>query len=107
MHHISCGNCGKSHSTVEGVRRCHPGEQVAPCDWLYGAGLDEDGEGIVLECGTDSWITERGWACANGHEHVSLQVRMAEGWDYAGDEGEAFLLRQHGVDAVAMDGGSI
>jgi hypothetical protein len=108
---IMCGNRSahrsgqsESHETLDHVKECYG--LVTLCGWVYQNGYDEDGPayrscvGIVTE-------TPRGWECSNGHEHVTAEVRYAEGWDYASDELEAAQLRKYGVQAVAMLGGSI
>lgn len=103
------------HSTVAEVRGCFAaaadaarGVQAWPCTWLL-EGRYDDGSTFTFECGAPTReVNSLGCtACDNGHEHVPAQVRAAQGWDYAADEGEAALLREHGAQAVAMNGGSI
>lgn len=109
---VRCGNRnlhGKVetyHADVAAVKACFLGDGV--CTWVVSVGHHpEDGDELLLECGYALHVTDRGWTCDGGHEHVTAEVRQAEGWDYASDEEEATQLRKHGVDAVAMNGGSI
>lgn len=106
-HRIRCGHCQQTHTTTDAVRACHNGAEPWPCDWLYEAGWNEDGERIIRECGAESWTTPTGYTCANGHEHVSARARAEQGWDYAADPEEAEGLRRNFVDARAMDGAAI
>jgi hypothetical protein len=107
-HTIACGKCGERHSSAKGVAKCYAGAEITSCTFIVRLNeYSEDGERYVYECLADSWYTDRGWECANGHSDVRAEVRQQEGWDYAADEGEAYLLRLHGVNAVGMDGGSI
>ena len=114
-HEIRCGNRNghesklpEYHRTVEGVRRCHQGT-AAPCDWMV-ATVDCDGGPCVVSCytltGAMSWDTDRGWECESGHEHVHTEVRHAEGWDYAENDGDVKALALGGLMPVGMDGGS-
>lgn len=106
-----------SHRTVAGVRGCfaaardeRAGAEVWPCSWLL-EGRYDDGSAYAFECGLPTRLTpERGegsYACDGDHDHVPAWVREAQGWDYAEDAEEALRLRRHGVQAVAMNGGSI
>jgi hypothetical protein len=106
---VLCGRCHRRHNGVDAVRVCCAGQELWPCTWLVVRGRDEDGQEIISECGADSWLmaAERGYECAKGHSHVNAEARAREGWDYAADELEAEGLRRNGVDAVAMNGGSI
>lgn len=107
-HSIRCGRCSQAHRSVKSVRLCYTGIAIWPCWWeIDTRRYDEDGAPIIETCGADAQETDRGWGCTAGHEHVSAEIRAAEGWDYADDEDEARLLRSHGVDAVAMNGSSI
>ena len=118
-HTITCANHPESdvevkHLTVEGVRQCHLNPESFTCTWLYERtdliGDEEYGwepYTRIVECGAVAWPTQRGWTCEAGHEHVTAEVRMTEGWDYASDPGEAEQLRRYGVDAVSMRGDSI
>jgi hypothetical protein len=115
------------HVAVADARACEAANLHFTCDWLvkrlpvlrepgpdatsedwdaYGdamAYLEEE----IVPCGAFAWADDRGWTCNVGHAHVTAEARYAEGWDYAHDEDEARGLRRNGVDAVAMDGGSI
>lgn len=99
-----CGNCKKSHRSVETARRCYAGD-IFTCGWLYPYQLE--GEQCVGECDAAAWETDRGFTCEAGHEHVTAQKRLEEGWDYAADPYEAAGLARVGVEPVAMDGGAI
>lgn len=101
---MQCGRCKEPAATVATVRACYKGD-AWPCDWHI-LDYNEDGE-FARPCGAHATENPRGWACEAGHEHVTAEIRHREGWDHAHDEGEARLLRQYGVDAVAMNGGSI
>jgi len=81
-------------------------EHYPTCHWLVRAGYTEDGE-VIRDCAADVTFTDTGWSCQAGHEHVTAEVRHAQGWDYAADAEEAALLRKHGTDAVHISGGSI
>lgn len=106
---IRCGHCQGRHDSVDAVRACAAGSEIWPCTWLVRVGLDEDGGHIIRECGAESWEMPagRGYECAAGHSHVSMEARWAEGWDYASDAEEATVMRKNGIDAVGPDGGSI
>jgi hypothetical protein len=94
------------HADAAAVKACFLGDGT--CTWLSELpGYNEDGEKDIVECGAALHVTDRGWHCNNGHDHVTAEIRQAEAWDYASDEGEARELRRYGVDAVAMSGGSI
>lgn len=58
-------------------------EETGEGDWM---------EGGVEECGAKVTVTDRGYTCAAGHGYVYAEVRHAEGWDYAEDEGDARAL---------------
>lgn len=104
-----------SHESVADVRDCFEarrrelaGVATWPCDWLL-AHVGDDGETYTYECGAPAWETnpDGTTSCTRGHEHVPAQVRARQGWDYADDEFEAARLRHLGIQAVAMNGGSI
>lgn len=112
---IRCGHCqGHHHSTAQ-VRVCGTGTyhdpdtgqthtDCHPCDWLMDTGrYDEDGQKVIRECAHPSWVDERGWRCAAGHEHVTAEIRYAERWDYA-DPDEAPAMARKGIRPVHMDG---
>ena len=103
-----CGNCKTHALSVKSVRACYESKLgVGGCGWLVSLGFDDCGGEIIRECGAHLTMSDRGWSCEGGHEHVYAEVRWSEGWDYCADEGEAILLRRAGVDAVAMNGGPI
>jgi hypothetical protein len=105
------------HQDVAQVRSCYQaaqdvarGTEVWPCTWLL-EGRYDDGSRFTFECGSPSRLTpehgEGSYACESGHDHVPAEVRLEQGWDYAEDAEEAMRLRRNGVQAVAMNGGSI
>ena len=67
--------------------------EVEPGEW-YG----EWTEPGVRECGAKVTETDRGWTCDAGHGHVFMEVRHAEGWDYAEDDGDAMNLTKAGTE---------
>jgi hypothetical protein len=100
------------HATVAEVVECYSaarnersGIPVWPCGWLMEARYD-DGSKYQVACEAPTWYTDdRGsYECTVGHSHVPVEVRTEQGWDYAGDEGEACLLARAGVLPVRMDG---
>ena len=114
MASIRCGKCANTHTSSDAVRACYEG-RLFTCHWLIEAPghyvvVDEETgeadwiEGGVVDCNAEAIATERGWTCAAGHEHVTMQARHAEGWDYAHDAEEAKRLAVAGVDAVDMQG---
>lgn len=120
-HLITCGNRAAhdgttaQHATTASVRACYdPSVETFACGWLIEVttevGDDEWGYEPytrIVDCGALAFATDRGWHCEAGHDYVTAEVRHAERWDYASDEEEARQLRKYGVDAVAMNGGSI
>lgn len=114
-HRITCGHCSQVHATIEGVKACHGGAHIGTCGWLVersGRWVEHDddpGDGVYVEggpseCGAEAMFDERGWRCVAGHEHVSMEARHAEGWDYAEDFGEAMNLARAGVEPLTMSG---
>lgn len=100
------------HQTTAEVRECFQAAQdlakgidVWPCSWLV-EGTHDDGTKYVYDCNSPTRYTDdRGsYKCTVGHDHVPAEVRAEQGWDYAGDEGEAILLARAGVLPVQMDG---
>jgi hypothetical protein len=100
------------HATVAQVAECYAaarderkGILVGACSWLL-EGRYDDGSKYSYPCGAPTRLTdERGsYACTVGHDFVPTEIRMEQGWDYAADEGEAYLLSRAGVLPVAMDG---
>lgn len=111
---IRCGHCGKTHDRVDAVRACAAGT-LTTCPWLvdvprHWVVIDEEtGEtdyvdATTRECGAEAVITERGWCCAVGHEHVNAETRRAEGWDWAEEYDEALALAAAGVEPRTIDG---
>lgn len=110
-HLINCGHCEGSHATTAAVKACSQGN-LFTCHWAverYEGWTDEEtGESeswlVTVDCGADAIATERGWTCTNGHEHVNMETRHNERWDYAEDAGEAMNLMLAGVEPFTMDG---
>lgn len=103
------GGCGERHETVAEARACNEG-RLGTCGWLVEKKyLDFDYmEAVVLvECGATTIHTDRGWSCADGHSHVYAEARHQEGWDYAEDKEEAYVLAHFGTTPVRMDGRGI
>lgn len=108
---MRCGKCGEDAASVATVKACYAGEREA-CGWIvagFESWVDEEtGEGeswpVEKPCGAHVTFTERGWSCEAGHEHVSMQARAAEGWDYAEEYGEAMSMAMAGVEPVTMSG---
>jgi hypothetical protein len=92
------------HEDAAAARRCQAGETWI-CGWQYQVYVE--GEPYIRGCTGAAWDTGRGFTCEWGHEHVTAEVRHAEGWDYAADPEEAGLLAGVGVQPVAMNGGGI
>ena len=65
----------------------------------------EDGP-VITECAAAAYEIPGGHTCENGHEHINIETRMAQGWDYAEDRGEAERLMRNGTYPVQMDGSS-
>lgn len=111
---IRCGNHTEptTHGSVETVRACHAGAEITTCGWLverYVGWVDEetgqaDGSTMTVECGAECIVDERGYRCDAGHEHVTMQARAAEGWDYAEEYDEARALAFAGVEPRTMSG---
>lgn len=74
-----------AHDAALAVNALIPaGADVFRCGWLV-EHWTEDGPG-ARECRAVAWLTDRGWECAHGHEHVDMETRAAEGWDYFDDD---------------------
>ena len=100
------------HPTVDDVRACYKaaadekdGTDVWPCGWLL-EGRHDDGSAYSYPCEAPTRYTggDDSYECLAGHDFVSQETRTAQGWDYAADEGEAYLLARAGVMPVRMDG---
>lgn len=111
MTSIKCGHCSRRHSSAATVQACAQGNLFS-CHWIverYEGWVDEEtGQTeswlVNVECGAEAIGTERGWACAAGHEHVNAQTRMNERWDYAEDADEAMGMVRVGVQPFTMNG---
>jgi hypothetical protein len=78
------------------------------CDWLIER-REFDGMDVaewIAECGAVLVYTDDRWECLAGHEHVSMQAREREGWDYAEDAYDAAVITQGGRAAVPMGPGT-
>lgn len=113
MASITCGNCTRTHTSVDAVRACHTGDLFTctwmiqtPFQWITDPETGEvfDVEAGIRECGAEAVATDRGYTCTAGHEHINMQTRHAEGWDYAEDADEALGLMKAGVQPFTMDG---
>lgn len=101
--------CGQRHETVAEARACNEG-RLGSCGWLVERRrYDFDGieERYETECGATAIFTDEGWSCAAGHSHVYSEVRHQQGWDYAHDDEEAYLLAYYGTTPVRMDGSGV
>lgn len=115
-HVIKCASgwegCNGSHEKVWQVKECFVAAQAGhfPCDWLVEFRYDDGSRG-TRSCGRPAWPhpddVHGGFQCAGGHEHISQETRIAEGWEYAEDEGEALALAKAGVEPRTMDYGQI
>lgn len=117
---IKCGKCGERHGSAAAVAACYVGALFA-CHWMverpgrWVAYVDDETgeevgdyiEGGIEDCGAEAIASERGWSCAAGHEHVNVQSRVAEGWDYAEEYGEARDLAFAGVEPRTMSGHAV
>jgi hypothetical protein len=103
-----------THEDAE-VGRQHYLADTWTCGWLYqvrdryGVERDEDGQEVILECSGLAWELPngRGHTCENGHEHINIETRVAERWDYAADAGEARLLAAAGTEPRDMELGRV
>lgn len=108
-----CGNCKNKHRDAADGRACYAGKTVpvvGPCTWLVARPyLDFDyiEQTTETECGAEAVYTERGFTCAAGHSHVNAEFRVQEGWDYAHDEEEAYVLAYYGTVPMRMDGAGV
>lgn len=113
-HRIRCANHDETttHASVAAVAACHAGAEVGPCGWLVErihVNYDPEGGGgegwtVTEDCGAEAIFDARGYRCAAGHEHVTMEARNAEGWDYAEEYGEARDLAMAGVEPRTMSG---
>lgn len=79
------------------------------CNWLVDRtrliGDEEYGwefDTRVEDCGAEAVFHDEGWECTAGHEHTVMEVREAQGWDYAGDEYDAAVIERGGRRAVPV-----
>lgn len=113
---IKCGKCSTTdktvrHTSVVAVKACHS-DDLFSCHWATEKWIgwtdeetgESDGDMQIRDCGAEAIATERGWTCAAGHEHVTMQARHDEGWDYAQEYGEAMDLALAGVEPRTMTG---
>lgn len=103
------GGCGERHDTVAEARACDEG-RLHSCGWLVlrkGIDFDYMEYTYETECGATAISTDKGWSCAAGHSHVYAEVRHQQGWDYAHDEEEAYVLAYYGITPVRMDGSGV
>lgn len=102
---FTCGNCQGQHHYAATARACYAGRAFT-CDWLVELWLptDDGPARVIEECGATAVTDERGFHCEAGHDHVDLHVRLAEGWDYASDAGEAALRASYGHESRLPDG---
>jgi hypothetical protein len=116
LHRIVCrsgwyadqGGCPGWHNTAAEVKACFEAKKDGawPCSWVVQSRYD-DGSYFYHDCGAPTRYTDeaRGiYECDRGHDHVPAEVRQAEGWDYAADQGEAEQLTRNGVRPMQMDG---
>jgi hypothetical protein len=113
VHRIRCtsgwSTCYGSHETAAEVKDCWRKERARRadpeilfvCNWLV-PHYTEDGPSS-RDCGALAKVTDRGFECESGHEHVSMSVQFAEGWTYA-EADEAGSLLRAGVGVRLMDG---
>jgi hypothetical protein len=97
--------------------------EIVPCTWLIErrharycqvpfeaeCGYCEENAIEQVDCGAGMYVLRDqatgqrvGWECADGHQHVSAQVRFEQGWEYADGDGEADRLARAGVQPVPM-----
>jgi hypothetical protein len=102
---FTCGHCQRPHHYAATARACSQ-DRTFVCDWLVQLPGQEytDFEPIIRECGATAVVTERGFECEAGHEHVNAETRDAEGWDYASDEEEAAVRAKYGYESRLPDG---
>ena len=112
---VRCGSCKDRHPSAYLVLCCYVAagkvDGAWPCSWLVEAALatgdpDEPFYPAIVECGAPARYRAdgTGYDCEAGHEHTDAQARQAQGWDYAGDDGEALLLARAGVEPREVDG---
>lgn len=115
---FTCLHCNGQHHYADTARACQQGYTSVCTDLVQvPAGsrweeLPDDEEGgywwdwdaYQRTCGATAISDERGYHCEAGHDHVNLQTRLGEGWDYAGDEAEAAGRASYGYASVLPDG---
>lgn len=102
---FTCGHCEGQHHYADTARACAQGRAFV-CDWLVRVPgtEDTDYQDTTRGCGASAVTDDRGFHCEAGHDHVNLQTRLAEGWDYASDEQEARGRASHGFESLLPDG---
>lgn len=65
------------HESVFTCVREGAAEAIWSCSWLIDHGYSEDGDPIILECGATAHEVGVGWTCANGHEHLGIEIEWA------------------------------
>ena len=102
--------CHGEHEKAWQVKECY--EAKAAGHHVCGWGIQiytEDGPATGF-CERPAWTLpgdDNSFECAGGHSHISQETRIREGWDYAGDQGEAELLARAGVEPRTMAEGKI
>jgi hypothetical protein len=90
-----------THNYAFQGRACHQGNLHA-CTWLVLVDTEDGPQ--ARDCGADAVYDDDGFFCEKGHSHVKDEVRVAQGWDYAGDPGEAVRMQGFGITPMLMDG---
>lgn len=97
---------GQTFQTVFAARKVVEGWTLSDtgCTWMV-EHREFDGYDLaewIANCDAELVYSDRGWLCAAGHEHVTAEVRDAEGWDYAQDAYDSAVITQAGRQAVPM-----
>lgn len=72
------------------------------CEGAHGEMFAEARGEMTRECGAPMHFTDRGWHCDAGHEHVNMESRHREGWDYFDDDEINAARNGTFMPAVAM-----
>ena len=114
-HHIVCKSgwegCFGGHEKIWQVKECFEAKRAGdfPCNWLVEFSYDDGSRG-TRDCGRPARILPgdgNSFECNGGHEHISQERRIEEGWEYAEDEGEARNLVFAGVEPRTFDEGKV